>query len=139
LRKPKQSTSSAAIYWASQHRRREVEVGASTVIAIWGDKFAAGLGDRYLARTGYESQQHGGPEDPNRPHNLWEPVDEDRDFGAHGKFDARAHSHSPQLWTNTHLGLALAGAGAIGAGMLALMRRNGNGHGWTARAWGRRA
>lgn len=115
-----------AIVWAAHHRRREVEVGMSTVVAIWGNKVAAGLGDRYLAHTGYDSQQHGGPEDPNRRDNLWLPVDDDRDFGAHGKFDSRAHEHSPQLWTNTHLRLMFAGAGALGAGLFALLRRNGN-------------
>ena len=30
--------------------------------------------DRYLARTGYDSQQTGEPE-PGRPDNLWQPVD----------------------------------------------------------------
>ncbi|HEX7049754.1 MAG TPA: SDR family oxidoreductase [Longimicrobiales bacterium] len=117
-----------AILWAAHHRRREVEVGMSTVIAIWGDKLAAGIGDRYLAHTGYRSQQHDGPEDPNRPHNLWEPVDDTRDFGAHGKFDARARASSPQLWINTHLGLFLAGAvGALGAGLVAWTRRDAAG------------
>src|SRR5437763_7531995 len=46
-----------AIVWASSHRRREMGVGAVTSAVIWGNKLAAGLGDRYLARTGYDSQQ----------------------------------------------------------------------------------
>jgi hypothetical protein len=37
--------------------------------------------------TGYNSQQHDGAEDPNRPDNLWQPVP--GDHGAHGAFDAR--------------------------------------------------
>lgn len=127
-----------AVVWAAHHRRREVEVGLSTVIAVWGDKFAAGIGDRYLARTGYESQQHGGPEDPNRPNNLWDPVDDERDFGAHGKFDARATDDSPQVWINTHLGLLLAGAGAVGAGLLALTRNNGKSPSEAAKTGARR-
>jgi NAD(P)-dependent dehydrogenase (short-subunit alcohol dehydrogenase family) len=46
-----------AIVWAAHHRRRELLVGSSTVRAVLGDKVAPGLLDRYLARTGYESQQ----------------------------------------------------------------------------------
>jgi hypothetical protein len=62
-----------------------------------------GLGDRYLGRTGYESQQTSEPEDPNRPDNLWHPVDgEHGDRGARGRFDERAVSRSRQLWATTH-------------------------------------
>jgi hypothetical protein len=54
--------------------------------------------------------------DPNRPNNPYEPVDRDRDFGAHGDFDARAHPFSWQLWADQNRGwLALAGAGVVGA------------------------
>lgn len=79
-----------AILWASEHDRREVRVGAPTWVAIVGNSIAPGLADRYLARTGYAAQQTREPEDPDRPHNLWEPVDSTRDFGAHGRFDDRA-------------------------------------------------
>ena len=46
-----------AVVWASMHRRRELYVGVSTFKAIWANKVAAGLLDRYLARTGYRGQQ----------------------------------------------------------------------------------
>src|SRR5438094_3096081 len=46
-----------AIVWAASTRRREISVGMTTVAAIWIDKVASGLLDRYLARTGYDSQQ----------------------------------------------------------------------------------
>ena len=75
---------------ASTGDRREVYVKWPTVMAIVGDKIAPGLGDRYLARTGYDSQQTNEPEDPSRPDNLWNPVDDEHDFGSHGRFDARA-------------------------------------------------
>jgi hypothetical protein len=40
-------------------------------------------------------------------------MDQDRDMGAHGRFDRRATSHSLQLWMNLNRNwLALAGAGA---------------------------
>src|SRR5204863_3025481 len=46
-----------AIVWAATHRRRELSVGGPTAAAIWGDKVASTLLDRYLAKTGYDSQQ----------------------------------------------------------------------------------
>ncbi len=92
-----------AIHWAAHHRRRELWVGASTAAVIVGNRLMSGLGDRYLGRTGYESQQTGEPEDPNRRDNLWHPVDgEHGDRGAHGTFDERAVSRSRQLWAATH-------------------------------------
>ena len=107
-----------AIVWASQQDRREVFVGMPTVVAVVGNKVAPGLGDAYLSQHGYDSQQTEEPEDPNRPHNLWSPVDEDRDFGARGRFDARARPKSWQLWATQHrtaLGAsALAAAGLVG-------------------------
>ena len=100
-----------AIVWAAHHDRREVYVGSSTVMAIVGNKIAPDILDHYLGRTGYDSQQHDGPADPNRPNNLWEPVP--GDHGAHGDFDERASDHSVQLWMDTNrLWLALAGLGA---------------------------
>src|SRR5438128_2835487 len=89
-----------AIYFAAHNPRREFYVAAPSVKAIVADKIAPGLLDHFLARTGYESQQYDGKEDPNRPDNLWRPVR--GDHGAHGAFDARASSCSPQLWTSEH-------------------------------------
>jgi len=100
-----------AIYYAAHHpKRREYYPAWSSVKAIFGNKLVPSFADRYLARTGYDSQQYDGPEDPKRPNNLWEPVP--GDHGAHGRFDARASNHSLELWLETHpLWLA---AGAFG-------------------------
>ncbi len=100
-----------AISWAAHHRRRELDVGVSTALAIELNKFIPGLLDHYLARTGYDSQQYDGPRDPDRPNDLWEPVP--GDHGARGAFDDRAHAHCPQLWLDTHRRW-LAGAAALG-------------------------
>ena len=103
-----------AIYWAAHQRRREVWVGLSSVIVITGNKLFPGLGDWYLSKTGYASQQTDQAVDQDRPDNLYEPVP--GDHGAHGIFDKLSHEESPQLWATEHLGLlALAG----GAGLLA--------------------
>ncbi len=118
-----------AIVWAASAGRREVYVGAPTVSAIVGNKLLPGLGDAYLARTGVEAQQTDEPERPDRPHNLWEPVDDDRDFGAHGRFDGRARDTSYQLWVTQHralLGL-VAGAGLLLAAAFRAERRAGAG------------
>src|SRR5262249_53750834 len=56
---------------------------------------APGLGDHYLAETGFDSQMTDEPEDRGRPDNLWAPVP--GDFGAHGVFDDRAKDTSLQL------------------------------------------
>jgi NAD(P)-dependent dehydrogenase (short-subunit alcohol dehydrogenase family) len=90
-----------AIVWAAEHRRRELSVGMTTVAVIWGNKIAAPLGDRYLARTGYDAQQTDEPADPNRPDNLWHPLP--GDHGAHGRFASRSATRSPQTWINEHL------------------------------------
>jgi len=113
-----------AILWAAAHERRELDVGLSTVIAIWSDKLAAGLGDRYLARTGFAGQQHDGPEDPARPDNLWAPGDADRDHGAHGAFDDQAHVPSAHLWATTHrTGLSLLGVGIAASAAGGVLRK----------------
>jgi NAD(P)-dependent dehydrogenase (short-subunit alcohol dehydrogenase family) len=101
-----------AVYWAAHHSRREVFVGGSTIIAIEGNKVAPGLGDLYLGRTGYDSQQTSEPEDPNRANNLWEPVP--GDHGAHGTFDNRAHEHSTALWIDLRRNWLVLGAGLLG-------------------------
>src|SRR2546430_488513 len=102
-----------AIVYASHTPRREIYVGMPTVGAITVNKIAPAALDHYLARFGYESQQHDGPEDRHRPDNLWEPMDSEKDFGAHGEFDLRATNHSPQLWTSMHRGWLAAGAALL--------------------------
>jgi short-subunit dehydrogenase len=112
-----------AIVWAAAHRRRELSVGGTTAAVIWGNKFAAGLGDRYLARTGYEAQQTDEPADPQQPDNLWAPLP--GDHGAHGRFADRTIHRSPQTWMNERLP-AMAIAAAAGAALLWGVRRWGN-------------
>jgi NAD(P)-dependent dehydrogenase (short-subunit alcohol dehydrogenase family) len=119
-----------AVYWAAHHDRREMWVGMPTVMAILGNRAAPALLDRYLAATGFDSQQTDEPEDPNRPDNLWEPVP--GDHGARGRFTDRASDRSPLLWTSMHkrgvtLGTLLAAGAAVAMTMLAADGRNGDG------------
>ncbi len=113
-----------AIAWVAEHPRRELFVGLSTVVTIWGNKLLPRLGDWYLAKPGYQSQQYDGSTGPDRRDNLWEPVP--GDFGPHGDFDEEAYRRSPEVWAATHrgwLGLAAGVAGLLFA---------------TACPWGRR-
>ena len=97
-----------AVYWAAHHQRRELWVGYSAVLAILGNKLAPSFADWYLARTGFSGQQVDDmPVGPDRPDNLFEPVQDEA--ATHGMFDAQAKTHSPQLWAATHRRL-LAGA-----------------------------
>ncbi|HEY2507553.1 MAG TPA: SDR family oxidoreductase [Streptosporangiaceae bacterium] len=115
------------VYAADHPGRREYWVGASTAATLAANKVAAGALDRYLARTGYSSQQTSEPTDPSMPDNLIQPVDRPpgTDHGAHGSFDQRSHAHSAQLWVTHHPRLcAIVGGGAVAAAALLPWRRS---------------
>jgi len=105
------------IHHAAHSRRRQIYVGLPTVMNILGERLAPWLLDRYLAKSGWSSQMIDQELDPEGHDNLFEPVDEDR--GAHGPFDDKAHSVSPQLILSKHRVPALAGAAALAAGAAA--------------------
>jgi NAD(P)-dependent dehydrogenase (short-subunit alcohol dehydrogenase family) len=112
----------AVLYAADHPERREYWVGASTVGTLVANAVAPGLLDRYLAKTGFSSQQTSQPRDPDQSGNLWKPADGPRghDFGAHGQFDDRAKDRAWQLWASHHHGAVAAGvAGAAAAGAAA--------------------
>ena len=115
-----------AIMFASHNSRREIYVGLPTVEAIVGDKIAPDLLDHYLAHTCFDAQQTNEPEDPNRADNLWEPLDTEKDHGAHGTFAERAHNCSPQLWTTTHRNWIAAGLLLIAASVLGGWQKSRN-------------
>jgi short-subunit dehydrogenase len=108
-----------AIVWAARHRRRELQVGWPTVKTVAASKIAPGVADRYLARTGFQSQQRDERVENSRRDNLFDPVA--GDYGAHGDFDERAKESSLQLaLTRNREWLALAaGAGLAAAALLA--------------------
>ncbi len=113
-----------AVLFAADHpSRREYWVGASTAATLLANAVAPGLLDRYLGRTGFDSQQTDQPKDPDQPVNLWDPADgpDGRDFGAHGIFDDTSHSRAPQLWASHHhdlLAAAVGGAASLAAAAL---------------------
>jgi len=104
-----------AIYWAAHHRRRQLYVGISSWLTIWGNKIAPGVLDRYLARNAVEGQQTSENEIPGRADNLWHSVK--GDHGARGRFNHQAHANSVQLQMTTHrreIGLAAGAAVLVG-------------------------
>jgi hypothetical protein len=108
------------LYAAEHPNRREYYVGGSTAATIAGNAIIPGLLDRYLARTGFKSQQTDEPKSPDRPANLWNPADDTEDYGAHGEFDAMAKDRSYQWWYTSHRRGLLAGAVAALAGAVAV-------------------
>ncbi len=116
---------SAVLFAADHPKRREYWVGTSTVATLVGNKFIPGLLDRYLAKTGFKSQQTGQPKDPDQPSNLFEPADgpDGRDFGTHGAFDDRSTQVAPQLWFSHHHKTLVAASVTAVAGAGALLMR----------------
>jgi NAD(P)-dependent dehydrogenase (short-subunit alcohol dehydrogenase family) len=118
-----------AIFFSWKNPRRELLVAFPTYEAVLGNKAAPEFADWFLARTGFSSQQTDEPEDPNRPDNLYHPVDDAVDYGAHGTFDAQAKETSLMLEATMNrnaVGVAAGiGALAIAAGGLLLWNRRG--------------
>lgn len=113
-----------AICYLIDHPRRTMWVGWPTVMTIAGNRLAPAVGDHYLARTGYESQQipHA-PLPADYEDNLWEPVDDTVDCGSHGGFDDRATEQSSQLWLTKHRRAVAGGfVAAMIGGLLARSR-----------------
>ena len=111
-----------AIVGAALHpRSREVWVGLPTWKAIVANKLAPGLLDRYLAKTGYSGQLTKEPLPADAPANLFKTAD--GDYGAHGRFDDRAHAVSYQAEASRHRGAIALGVIGCCAGLAALLTR----------------
>jgi len=113
------------VYAADHPKRREYWVGASTAATLIANAVVPGLLDRYLARTGIESQQSKQKDRDPQQANLWDPADgeDGYDHGAHGVFSEQSKDESVQLWASQHHGvLAAVGAGVAAALGSALVR-----------------
>ena len=114
------------IHHVSLHHRREVYVGWPAIKAIMGNKILPALGDRYLAKAGYQDQL---TDEPNThpPSNLFAPVA--GDHGARGRFSERARSHDVVASAATVLGaggtrvVMLAGAAFVTTGVVLAIRQ----------------
>lgn len=95
-----------AIVWAARHAPRQVTVAYPTVGAVFGQRLFPGLLDRYLARSGFDSQQTDEPAEAGRADNLFGTVD--GEYAAHGRFDQQAKARSWLL----HLRMSVGRLGA---------------------------
>lgn len=101
-----------AIYEAAYRREREITIGGSTLMAIYGNKLAPALADHYLARTGVDAQQSDQPMPPDRPDNLYRPVP--GNWAARGSYGTDAKEVSWQAHLNGRRGVAAVAMAAIG-------------------------
>jgi len=110
-----------SIVRAIQWGKPETLVGFPTVKAIVANAFAPRLLDRYLAKTGYASQEMGEVSSPRRADNLWKPV---RGHArVHGRFDAKAQFSRLLLVTQEELTTLIFLAGLVVAALAVLIAR----------------
>lgn len=105
-----------AILFATEHERRDMMVGYTTVEATVGQKFVPGWLDRYLAKVAWDGSMLPEPRDPQQADNFWDPLP--GDHGAHGPFDSLSLQFSPELWATKYRGV-LAGVCLASLGTLA--------------------
>ena len=109
----------------AERPRREYWVCAPTVGAILGQKFIPGLLDRYLGKTGYDSQQiPSEPRDPSEQDNLNAFVP--GPHSARGKFGNTSTQTSIEVFVGLHRHWFFAGAAALlgaGATLLATKKK----------------
>ncbi len=97
--------------------RRRVWVGGPTVFTIIGNRLSSRFADWYLARTGYKGQQAPDLHQPMIGPNLYEAVP--GDHGAHGAFDDRSMTLTPQTWAIRHRPITYTALAATAGGLLA--------------------
>ncbi len=89
-----------AIVWAATHKRRELYVAWPALKTIIGTKLFPALGDRMAARQAWDGQMTKELQSGTAAANLFTPVKGEQ--GSHGRFDARAHGRSPEVWLSKH-------------------------------------
>ena len=105
-----------AIVWSTEHRRREIWVGASTPVVIVGNGLLPSAGDHFLAATGFDGQQSEMEPDPG-PDYLFEP--RPGDHGTRGRFSDQARTSSTQFAITKRMPDWAAGKLSAGFGALA--------------------
>lgn len=80
-----------AIVNAAESTPRQKIFGVWNWLLVGLSNLMPGIGDHYMARSAVGGQLTETAIDEDRPDNLYTPVDQDVDHGAHGIFDERAH------------------------------------------------
>jgi NAD(P)-dependent dehydrogenase (short-subunit alcohol dehydrogenase family) len=78
-----------AIASAAEDPPRHQLLGTWNWLLVRLSQLMPGVGDHYLARTGVGSQKTGTEIREDRPDDLFRPLDDDQDYGAHGIFGDR--------------------------------------------------
>ncbi len=107
----------AIVYAADNPRRREYWIGSASVKAILGNRVAPGLLDRLMATEAWDGQFTDDPIAPDRPDNLFAPVE-----GLHstqGVFGHRAETYSLQASLGRHKWAVAGGAASVAAAFVA--------------------
>ena len=118
------------VYAADHPGRKQYWVGGTTAATLIANRVAPALLDRYLAKTGYDSQQTSAAPVQGQPDNLFGPEDDTdgHDFGARGVFTDRSHDRSLQMWISHHArqvaAAAAAGAALAGGAAAAKLARD---------------
>lgn len=102
-----------AIVAAALDGRRSSVLGSWNRLVVAGAKFAPDVVAHFVARTAVDGQQSDEPREPDRPTNLWKPVDDNCDAGARGRFGDRAHGFRTPSFLRTLPNTALDLARAI--------------------------
>ncbi|HWE99939.1 MAG TPA: SDR family oxidoreductase [Caulobacteraceae bacterium] len=96
---------------------RELWVGGSAIQAIVGEMVCPPLLDRMVAKSGFEQQISHTPENPDRPDNLYDPVN--WNVGARGRFGDRAKPRALTVDGVRFRGVLAAAALGLGAALTA--------------------
>ena len=102
-----------AVAYVVEHPRRRTAVTWRTSAIIVGNAIWPRALDWFVAKTGIQGQQT----DDDLPvygDNLDKPVQ--ADIGAHGSFDHRAKTSSPETWLNLRLGRVAGAAAGLAGG-----------------------
>jgi NAD(P)-dependent dehydrogenase (short-subunit alcohol dehydrogenase family) len=111
-----------AVRFLAEHPRRNMWVGLPTAYTILGNRIAPAFLDWYLGRTGVDGQLTEEP-GPRLGSNVEQPRDDDKDVGAHGMFDDKAHDRDPWSWLSMHRTAFGAGAVAAAAALIGRARQ----------------
>ncbi len=114
----------AVLHAADHPRRREYWVGSTTAATLAANALMPGLLDRYLGRTGFDSQQTDAATRPGRHRSTCgsRPT-ATRTSAPTASSTTRSHPRSTQLWASQHHGAVAAGVAAVAGLGLALWRR----------------
>ena len=112
----------AMVVYAAEHAPREMLLGQPVVKAVWGQKLIPGLLDRYLARSGWDSQFVDRPNTQAGRDILFETLPGDP--GAHGPYSSTERGPDLQMRLRRHpAAVAMAGVAATATALLLAARR----------------